>query len=156
MITLQHKSIPVEHDAHIQTWASALRAAFEFGRQSHYVEPDFGDYDVSFALAKYREWQGESSNQQPESEHEPEQSAQVVGGGATIVGKILWLLESSGPMRVNEIVESLKDVCDINYDNACNTLFRLQKQGLTVSEKTPGKKKMWRSTRIQKKEKSAI
>lgn len=125
----------MQNDAHIQT---AFRAAFEFGRQSYCADPDFSDYDVSNALAKYREWQGESSNQQPDPAPETEKPAPVVGGGATMTGRILWLLESRGPLPVCPVWSKNAPSCILEVGNVLSNFMPCNHVVVDKFEKASG------------------
>jgi hypothetical protein len=101
--------------AHIQT---ALEAACKFGRKQY----DHANHDCSRALLALAEM---NQPRTPRREQTAATAATtpVVGGGNSLSGKILWLLENNGPLTRREIGDRLQ----LSGIREC--VYKLTKQG---------------------------
>lgn len=102
------------HTAHIQT---ALEAACKFGRKQY----DLAHHDCSRALLALAEM--DQSRTPRRSQTAATTATTVVGGGNSLLGKVIWLLENNGPLTRREIGDRLQ----LSGIREC--IYQLTKQG---------------------------
>lgn len=103
------------YSAHIQT---ALEAACKFGRKQY----DLANHDCSRAVLALAEM-NQSRTPRRSQTAATTATTPVVGGGNSLSGKILWLLENNGSLTRREIGDRLQ----LSGIREC--IYQLTKQG---------------------------
>jgi hypothetical protein len=109
------------YSAHIQT---ALEAACKFGRKQY----DLANHDCSRAVLALAQMNQSRTPRREQADRRSQTAATtattpVVGGGNSLSGKILWLLENNGAMTRREIGDRLQ----LSGIREC--IYQLTKQG---------------------------